>query len=185
MTAKPTSALSPPTHLQTVAEFEQWQRQHAPEGRYEFVRGQIIEKNEKSQVESRILTVLTDRTHAHQQGDVLIAERDVYVDDTRKRRPDLAYYTQEQLLEIRKGLHPKTRFVVEVLSGSEAYQDVLDKIQDYFDAGTELVWYIIPGSQKIYAYTSPNELKGYLNTDVVSAAPVIPDFQFAVADLFG
>jgi Uma2 family endonuclease len=61
---------------------------------------------------------------------------------------------------------------------------VIDKIQDYFDAGAELVWYILPENQKIYVYTSPDESRAYKGTDLISAAPVLPDFSFAVADLF-
>lgn len=68
-------------------------------------------------------------------------------------------------------------------------QDVLDKItergpQDYFDGGAQLVWYIAPKRQKIYAYTSPEELTVFKGPQTITAAPVIPDFQFVVADLF-
>lgn len=31
-----------PTHLTTVEEFEQWQRQPGTDGNFEFVRGQLI-----------------------------------------------------------------------------------------------------------------------------------------------
>ena len=77
-----------------------------------------------------------------------------------------------------------TRFAIEILSDSESHQDVLDKIQDYFDGGTQLVWYIVPKQQKVFVYTSPDESKAYKGSDVISAAPDVPDFQFTVADLF-
>jgi len=77
-----------------------------------------------------------------------------------------------------------TRFAIEILSNSESYRDVTDKVQDYFDAGAQLVWYVVPEQQKIYVYTSPNESKAYKGSDVISAAPVLPDFQFTVSDLF-
>jgi hypothetical protein len=48
----------------------------------------------------------------------------------------------------------------------------------------EPCFYVIPENQKIYVYTSPDESKAYKNTDVISAAPVLPDFEFVVADLF-
>ncbi|GAB3642140.1 hypothetical protein GCM10027423_27760 [Spirosoma arcticum] len=109
---------------------------------------------------------------------------DSYVDDTRKRRPDLAYFTLEQIEETGNRIRQRTRFAIEILSDAESYQDVVDKIQDYFDAGAELVWYIIPESKKTYVYTSPDESKVYKGIDVISAAPIVPDFQFTVADLF-
>lgn len=187
MIATPAPALSLPTNLQTVDEFEQWERQYVQEGSYEFVRGRIIEKKDMKQAEYLILKFLTRlfaRTTAYERGDELTPEMDSYVDETRKRRPDLAYFTLEQIEETGNGIHQKTRFAIEILSDSESYQDVIDKIQDYFDAGAELVWYVIPDSRKIYVYISPDESKAYKGTDLISATPVLPDFQFTVADLF-
>jgi Uma2 family endonuclease len=187
MTATPTFDLLLPTHLKTVDEFEHWQEQHTHEGSYEFVRGRIVEKKEMKQAEYLILKFLTRlfaTTSAYKRGDELTPEMDSYIDDTRKRRPDLAYFTLEQIEETGQGIRQKTRFAIEILSDSESHQDVLEKIQDYFDGGGELVWYILPKQQKIYVYTSPDGAKAYKGLEVISAAPVLPDFQFAVADLF-
>ncbi len=187
MIAPPASTPSLPTTLQTVDEFKQWERLHLHDGSSEFVRGRIIEKQEMKQLEALIIKFLTRtflKTSAFQRGDELYQEMDSYVDDTRKRRPNLAYFTLEQINETALGIRQKTRFAIEILSDSEFYQDVHNKIQDYFDAGAELVRDIIPESKKIYVYTSPDELKAYKRQDVLLAAPVVPDFQFTVADLF-
>lgn len=187
MIAPSTPAISLPTHLKTVAEFEQWQEQHIHEGSYEFVRGRIIEKKEMKQLEAFVIKFLTRifmTTSAFQGGSELFQEMDAYIDDTRKRRPDLAYFTAEQIAKMRLGQHLPTLFAIEILSDSESYKDVTDKIQDYFDAGSQLVWYVVPPQQKIYVYTSPDESKAYKGQEIISAAPVLPDFQFAVADLF-
>lgn len=176
-----------PTHLQTVGEFEQWERLYGRDGSYEFVRGRIIEKNDMKQDEFLLLKFLTRlfaKTPAYEQGDELVAEMDSYVDGIRRRRPDLAYFTLEQIEDTRTGNRQKTRFAIEILSDSESYQDVLDKVQDYFDAGAELVWYIIPENKKINVYTSADQSQAYKGADVISAAPVLPDFQFQVDQLF-
>jgi Uma2 family endonuclease len=187
MTATYTPNPALPTTLQTVAEFEQWERLHPHDGSYEFVHGQIIEKKDMKQAEYLILKFLTrlfTRTTAYQAGDELTPEMDSYVDSKRKRRPDLAYFTLAQIMETGQGIQQKTHFAIEILSDSESYQDVIDKVQDYFDGGAELVWYVIPESRKVYVYTSPDESKAYKGADVISAAPIVPDFQFVVADLF-
>lgn len=187
MTVSPASPVFP-AHFQTVDEFEAWERQHAHEGGYEFIRGRIIPKPSMKQDEFYIADFLTRqfiKTSAFQAGHTLMAEGDSYVDNTRKRIPDLTYITAEQHKAIRRGERVKTLFAIELLSDSESYEDVLEKLQDYFDGGAQLVWYIAPKRQKIFVYTSPDESKPYKGTDIISAAPIVPDFQFAVADMFG
>lgn len=111
-------------------------------------------------------------------------ELDSYVDAYRKRIPDLTYFTAEQRAAIRRGERVSTLFAVEILSESERHEDVLDKIDDYFDGGAQLVWYIVPRRREVYAYTAPGQMALYRADQTLSAAPVVPDLQFAVADLF-
>lgn len=176
-----------PTHLQTVDEFDTWEREYPHEGSYEFVRGRIIPKPAMKQNEIFIADFLIRqfvKTSAFQQGDTLLPETDSYIDGSRKRIPDITYITAEQKQAIRRGERINTLFAIEILSDSESYEDVLDKLQDYFDGGTQLVWYIVPKRQKIFAYTSPDESKAYKGQDIISAAPVVPELQFAVEELF-
>ncbi len=183
--AAPQTAL--PTNLVTVDEFENWERQYGNDGRYEFIRGQLIPKPGIKQDEICITKFLTRcfiKTSSFQQGDELLPETDSYVDGVRKRIPDLAYFTVQQQQAIRQGERISTSFAIELVSDSESHQDVVDKIQDYFDAGAQLVWYVLPKNQKIEAYTSPDDRNVYKGQDTISAAPVVPEFTFTVADLF-
>ena len=167
MIATPAPTLVLPVTLQTVDEFEQWQQQYAHEGSYEFVRGRIIEKKEMKQAEYLILKFLTrlfTSTTAYKRGDELRLEMDSYVDDTRKRRPDLAYFKLEQIEQTRQGIRQKTRFAIEILSDSETHQNVLDKIQDYFDGepnyfGTSCPERVFPNSRKYMFILHPTSQK--------------------------
>lgn len=175
-----------PTHLTTVDEFEQWQQQPGNDGNFEFVRGRIIPasmKQNEIKIANFLARLFTQTVH-YQQNHVMYPELDSYVDGTRKRVPDLTYFTADQLEAIERGERVSTLFAIEILSDSESHQDVLDKIQDYFDGGAQLVWYIVPMRQKIYAYTSPDHSTVFKGEQTITAAPIIPDFQFAVADLF-
>ncbi len=181
--------LSTPVLIQprTVAEFEHWQREQGDEGNYEFVRGRIIPKPAMKQNEVFIALFLNRlflTTQAHVQGDAFLAELDAYVDEERKRIPDLSYYPVALLRQMRKGNRVAPPFAIELLSDSEKENDIIEKIQDYFDAGVLLVWYIAPKFQKIYVYTSPDDIRVFRGEQIISAAPVLPDFEFAVADLF-
>ncbi len=186
MLATPVTHPVLPTHLRTVEEFEQWQRLPGTDGAFEFVRGEIIPKSMK-QDEIEIADFLARRftqTTYYQQMHVLYPELDSYVDATRKRIPDLTYFSAEQRQAIRRGERVNTLFAIEILSDSETHQDVLDKIQDYFDGGAQLVWYIVPKHQKIYAYTSPDESTVFKGQQTITAAPVLPEFGFPIAELF-
>ncbi|RYF73710.1 MAG: Uma2 family endonuclease [Cytophagaceae bacterium] len=176
-----------PDSLNTVDEFEAWQRLHVKEGSYEFVRGRIIPKPAMKQDEVFIadfLLRLFTHTAAYSNGDSLLPETDSYVDGFRKRIPDITYLTAEQKQAIRRGERVKTLFAIEILSESESFEDVTDKIQDYFDAGAQLVWYIAPRQRRIYAYTSATESIVYKDNMPISASPLLPDFQFATDELF-
>lgn len=175
-----------PTHLTTVDEFEQWQQQPGNDGNFEFVRGRIIPTSMK-QNELDITDFLVRQfieTPQFTQKHTLYPEFDSYVDGSRKRIPDLTYFTAEQRQAIRGGERVSTLFAIEILSDSESHEDVLEKLQDYFDGGAQLVWYIVPRLQRIYGYTSPSQSTVFKGQQTISAAPVIPDFQFVVADLF-
>ncbi|GAB2587102.1 Uma2 family endonuclease [Spirosoma areae] len=176
-----------PTHFQTVDEFEAWERQPPFKGSYEFVAGHIIPKPAMKQDEADIADFLIRQfiqTPQFAQKHTLLPELDAYIDATRRRRPDLTYLTDLQRQAIRRGERVSTLFAIEILSESETYNDVLDKLQDYFDGGAQLVWYIAPKRQKIFVYTSPDDSKTYKGQAVISAAPVVPELQFMVADMF-
>ncbi len=172
---------------QTVAEFEKWLERKKTDANYEFVRGRIIRKPAMKQEELFIVDFLIRRfvkTAAFEQGANLVTEFDSYVDSFRKRVPDLAFFSAEQITATRVGKRVMPVFTIEILSDSESQNDVLEKVQDYFDAGVQLVWYVAPKQQKIYAYTSPDDIKVFKGQDVCSATPVVPDFQFIVEELF-
>ena len=176
-----------PTHLQTVDAFEQWERQHPHEGSYEFVRGQVIDKGGIEQKYVHVVDFLLRtfvRTDAFSAGDSLAVRCENRLSPFCSRVPDLSLLTFEQRRAIRRGERVSTLFAIELLSESETYNDILEKLQDYFDGGAQLVWYIVPKRQKIFAYTSPDESKTYKGQDVISAAPVMPEFEFVVADMF-
>ncbi len=186
MIAAATPDLALPTHLTTVDEFEAWQQQPGNDGNFEFVRGRIIPKSMK-QNELEIAAFLQGQfftTTAARQRHLLMPEADSYVDGVRKRIPDLTYFTADQRQAIRRGERVNTLFAIEILSDSEKHEDVLDKIQDYFDGGAQLVWYVVPKRQKIYAYTSPDDSTVFKGQQTITAAPVLSDFQFIIDDLF-
>ena len=185
-------AIAIPQHkltFKTVDEFEAWVGNNSllNDKRFEFVNGKIIEKSGMKQEEfyiAQFLMRLFAKTKAYADGGELIVESDSHIDNKRKRIADIGYFTKKQITEARKGKRFAPALAIEILSPNEKMEEIADKIQDYFDAKVQLVWYILPKQEQIYAYTSPTDLKIYKGLDICSASPVLTDFTFKINDLF-
>lgn len=171
----------------TVAEFEKWEARRNNDFNYEFYYGEIIKKPGMKQLEFTIIQYLTRcfaNTSAYKNYGELWLECDVYIDEFRKRITDLAYFTKEQITATKKGEKVVSTFAMEILSPSESLRAIEIKLQDYFDAGVKLVWYISPRQKKIYAYTALNEVKIFIPGQTVVANPVLPDYEIDIEKLF-
>ena len=72
---------------------------------------------------------------------------------------------------------------VEVLSPSERPGARREKMQDYFAAGTRLVWEIDPAQRTITVYRSAHDGTTLAATDELSGAEVLPGFACRVGEL--
>jgi Uma2 family endonuclease len=171
----------------TVAEFEKWEAKRNSDTNYEFYYGEIIKKPGMKQLEFSIIQFLTRcfaTTNAYKNYGELWLECDVYIDEFRKRIPDLAYFTKEQIAATSKGEKVVSAFAIEILSPSESLVDIETKLRDYFDAGVKLVWYVLPKTKKIYAYTALNKIEIFIEGQKIIANPVLPDFEIDIEQLF-
>lgn len=100
------------------------------------------------------------------------------------RRPDIAYFTKEQIQQGRRGEDVIPAFVVEVLSETDQAYRIEEKIVEYFKAGVQVVWNIIPEQEVVYVYTSRKHVTICLEDDVCFATPVLPGFTITVNDVF-
>jgi Uma2 family endonuclease len=66
---------------------------------------------------------------------------------------------------------------VEVLSPRDRRGDVLEKVGEYLDAGTRLVWVIDPQTRTATAYRSLNEVRVLSEADALDGADVLPGFS--------
>ena len=73
---------------------------------------------------------------------------------------------------------------VEVVSPTNTAHEIDEKIEEYFDAGVELVWVIYPLSQRIYIYDSSTSVRILTEKDELDGGAVLPGFRLKIADLF-
>lgn len=170
----------------TLEEFLVWEPNDG--FKYEWNDGEIIkfEKMKKKHlVIIRTLNRLFVVTAAHQHGGELIMEQDVMLTGIQMRRPDLAYFSGEQIdNSVSSNDDPIPAFLIEVVSPSDDAEKVEEKLVEYFKSTVQVVWHIYPENQVVYVYTSRKSVKICTDDDICSAAPVLPDFEISVNELF-
>jgi|SRR5579863_8500906 len=104
------------------------------------------------------------------------------------RIPDVSYISRSRLTNGKPPHEPMPalapNLAVEVLSESNTEQEMSRKLEDYFDAGVQLVWFVVPPTRSIEVFTSrgkPTVLKG---TQTLTGGTVLPGFKVKVADIF-
>ena len=73
---------------------------------------------------------------------------------------------------------------VEVLSASNTPLEMANKLREYFEAGTRLVWYVNPPTRSVLVYTSPEASQRLGEADTLTGGEVLPGFAVPVAEVF-
>ncbi len=113
----------------------------------------------------------------------LTTEQDVQLNGIQVRRPDIAYFTREQGQKGRSGQEMIPAFVIEIISNNDQINQLEQKLTEYFKAGVQVVWIVIPEQEVVNIYTSRRKVKVCLENDICSAAPVLPDFEISVNEM--
>lgn len=169
----------------TLEEFMEWEQPN--DGfKYEWNDREIIKftgMNRKQLFIFDVLNLLFIEKKLYKKGS-LIPESDVQLTEIQMRRPDIAFFTREQVYEGREGTEIIPDFAIEVISSGDKMIDVENKLIEYFKAGVKVVWHIIPAQEVVYVYTSRSEVKICFDKDICSAKPVLEDFEISVEDIF-
>ncbi len=107
----------------------------------------------------------------------------------KQRRPDLAFvsYTRwaRQRPFPRGDAWPVSpELAVEVVSPSNFAADLILKVHDYFQTGTQQVWVVWPSVKQVYVYESPTQVRILTITDELDGGAVVPGFRLPVAAMF-
>jgi Uma2 family endonuclease len=104
------------------------------------------------------------------------------------RAPDAAFIRRERLEQLGEveGFWPGAPdLVVEVVSPSDTFLEVQDKVFDWLDAGCRMVVVVTPRKRAVTVYRSLSDVKVLGEADVLDGADVVPGWRLPVKDLFG
>ena len=156
----------------------------------ELVDGTLVEKPVgywESQIAMNLAFELGPFVKRHDLGGVSGAASTLrLVSSDRIRLPDVCFISKARL--------PRTwvavpaiapDLAVEVLSESNTKTEMAQKLKEYFDSGTRLVWYVEPEDRTVAVYHSAGEPTRVLDeSGTLDGEQVVPGFTMPVADLF-
>jgi Uma2 family endonuclease len=161
-------------------------------GPCELVNGRIMPMtptgDEHGAIEANIAAELRVYARDHNVGKVRSGEVGVYVHrnpDT-VRAADVLFISHEQYARKTTSvfLDVAPELIVEILSPSDSWTEVTQKLRDYFALGVRLVWVVDPAARTIYAYRSLTDIREFTANDVLSGDDILSGFSAPVARLF-
>ncbi|MGH7543072.1 MAG: Uma2 family endonuclease [Gemmatimonadota bacterium] len=182
-----TSRIAEPGPI-TIEEFERLPDEAA---RLELVRGHVVREPPAGFEHGAIGVQIASSLHAfvrqHGLGKVVAGEPGfvLFDDPPTVRAPDVALVAQDRLPANPRGfarLAPD--LAVEILSPSNTLSEIHDKVSDYLDAGTRLVWVVEPRGRTVTVYRSRDDIRILTSSQEIEGGDVLPGFRTPVSEFF-
>ena len=168
---------------------------HMPDDgfRYELVRGELRKMppagHDHGRIATRISAPLAVYVMEGGLGEVYAAETGFKLesDPDHVRAPDAAFVRRERDAAARgtPGYFPGAPDVaVEVISPSDSYTEVEEKVADWLDAGTLAVIVVDPRRRTVKVHRSHTDAVVLKEADVLDVGDAVPGWQMPVSDIF-
>jgi Uma2 family endonuclease len=156
---------------------------------YEFVDGNLEKKNmpnaKHSGIAGRLVIELGIYLKKQKIGRVY-PEAHFQIGEN-KRVPDVAFVSVAKIPidgEPQKFWDFAPDLAIEIVSPTDFYQDVVDKVDDYFAAGVIQVWVINPEKEDLAVFTAPRNPKFLSKEDTLTCDAILPEFRLKLSDIF-
>lgn len=163
--------------------------------RCELIRGELKMMSpagwEHGRIAGRIMAFLFQFVHERNLGAVLAAETGFLIeqDPDTIRAPDAAFVAKariEQNEPVAGFWRGAPDLAVEVISPSESYVQVDQKVTQWLEAGCRIVWVINPRRQTVQVFDqqTPKQINVLNAADTITGGEVLPGFELQVEKLF-
>jgi len=102
--------------------------------------------------------------------------------------PDVAFIRRERIPEggLPSGFCPIVPdLVVEVVSPHDTARAVHEKAREWLAGGVQVVWVVDPQQRTVTVWDSHGQAQTLTERDTLYGAPVLPNLQIPVRELFG
>lgn len=162
--------------------------------RYELVRGELRKMGPAGHIHGKLAMAVGAMLWMHVKakglGEVYGAETGFALgtDPDHVRAPDAAFIRGERVEAAGDvwGFFPGAPDIaVEVVSSSDRYSEVEEKVGDWLRAGTRAVIVVDPRRRSVKVHRSLGDVEVLTEGDVLSVEDVVPGWQMEVAEVFG
>ncbi len=176
--------------MKTLLSIDELEKLPAPEqgGGYELDEGEPVYVSpnsfEQAEIIQRIYASLKTWAQAGNRG-LVAADTWIELAPDVVRAPDVAYVPREGIshLDPKHALKVVPALAVEVLSAFNTAREMSRKIQQYRDAGIELIWVIDPEKSEVDVYSSL-PLKTLRQGDTLRDEKILPGFSLPLSLVF-
>ena len=161
-------------------------------GPCELIDGRIVRMNpigrSHAYVAANLSMTLNQFVRQHKLGEVLVGEIGIFIqrEPDRIRAADVVFVSKERLAQTTASGYLKTApdLVVEIISPTDRWQTVRDKLEDYFAIGVHRVWIVEPETRAVLVYRSVTEMNRLGEGDIINGEGVLEGFSLPVSELF-
>lgn len=161
-------------------------------GPCELVRGRLIPMSPANWTHGRLVARLTgalsEYAASHRTGEALSGEVGIYThrDPDTVRGADVAFISNERLADVqsRSFLDVAPELVVEVISPGNTWQEMQEKLEEYFKAGAEQMWIVEPKPRRVLLYRDATTAEALGEGDTLRGEGVLAGFELPLTDLF-
>lgn len=159
----------------------------------ELVEGEIVQMGytswEHAQIEATISRKLGNFIEAQNvNGRVLAGDAGICTarDPDTVRGADVVFISAERFAENASEtlIDIGPELIVQIVSPSNTWKNVRDKIREYFDIGTDRVWIVEPENEAVLVFRSPTDLQELSAGKTLKGEGPLEDFSVPVASLF-
>jgi Uma2 family endonuclease len=162
---------------------------------YEIIDGQRVELAPMSILASRVASRLLGKLSCFLEGNPLgealmetLVRLPLPVD--RNRRPDVAFVSAQRIAQAPpqpgsdNAWDIVPELMVEVVSPHDLAEEIMERLDEYWAAGTKLVWIVYPTQRLVHVYESPRQVRILGVADELEGGSVLPGLRIPIASLF-
>jgi Uma2 family endonuclease len=160
--------------------------------RYELIEGELlmtpspVPKHQR--ISGKIDFILRKFVTENNIGEVFYAPCDVLLDEENVVQPDILFISKERLGIIgEKNIQGVPDLVIEIISESTAYRDLVQKKKLYARFGIKEYWIVVPGEESIEVYILKDStyiLYNAYSKDDTLESPYLKDLKIGLKGIF-